>query len=347
MKKEIIDNLIARYVAGECSVQEEIKISRWMDENPDQKILIQNLLKKWKAGTNRSYAFDVETALDRLNEELGQENTVHSYKTVPSQAGKIKRKRPSFMKQLLRVAAILLVLGFTALYFIQQSDDTQQVEMQNVVTERGQRANIQLDDGSSIQLSVNSQLLYPDNFGTDSRSVHLSGEAYFEVVHDDRPFLVYTDNVIIRILGTEFNVQSYDDGEEVQVLVANGKVAVRTTSAPDVDEAILEKGDLAQLQRDGQDEIIISRNVDLNRYLGWLDYRLEFEDTPLKEVVKKLERWYNIDIHLSDSDLYGMRLTATFENERIDEILTALKYSLQLEYEIFEQDREIMLFPGS
>ncbi|MEX1121823.1 MAG: DUF4974 domain-containing protein [Balneolales bacterium] len=99
----------------------------------------------------------------------------------------------------------------------------------------------------------------------------------------------------------------------------------------EADNVILVKGDMAQIDRNSG-EIVLKRGVDLQHYLGWFNYKLVFNDAPLKEVVKKLERWYDIDITMTDTELYDVKFTAEFENEPIVEVLDIMKYSLQLKY---------------
>jgi transmembrane sensor len=183
MKKEINERLIARYVMGQCSDREEKKVRSWMNENPDQKIVVQNLRKKWKSGATRLHTFDVEAAWEELTEKMDRGEAariIHSLSdTGPSGGGKAKRRHPPVMNQFLRAAAAVLIIGFAALYFFRDNGETEQFTMEEVVTERGQRANIQLDDGSRVRLSVDSNLAYPGRFAADSRTVHLTGVPFF------------------------------------------------------------------------------------------------------------------------------------------------------------------------
>jgi transmembrane sensor len=97
-----------------------------------------------------------------------------------------------------------------------------------------------------------------------------------------------------------------------------------------------------RLVRDGNGELLISHGVEMHQYLGWLENRLQFEDTPLTQVIKKLERWYKVDIILKDSELSDLRFTGTFKEESLFEILNSMEYTLQLEVEI--DDRTVTLF---
>jgi transmembrane sensor len=167
-------------------------------------------------------------------------------------------------------------------------------------------------------------------------------------VPDERPFVVYADEAVVEILGTEFNVQAYEvqayeEEEEIQVVVTDGRVAVRHIDAPEDQAAFLERGDMASLRRNGTSSLSVIRDVDLRRHLGWLEYRLEFDGASLDQVVKRLERWYNIDINLADPSLSDIIFTGVFEGESVYEVLQTLQISLDLEYEI--QGQEVTLLP--
>ncbi|MEX2639677.1 MAG: FecR domain-containing protein [Balneolales bacterium] len=304
--------------------------------------MMQTFQRIWNNQSKRTHPWDAEKAWQRLSREMDKDTKIK--KGLPSLKGGSRRSHRPFLNVFMRVAATLLVAGFITVYFFQADEEANAPEtevMEEVVTDRGQRATVQLDDGSRIRLGVDSQLSYPKAFETEERTVHLTGEAYFEIVHDNRPFLVLTDDAEIQILGTEFNVQAYNQ-ERVQVVVADGKVGVRSRISGEVDDAVLERGDMAQLYREGNGEFEISHDVDLKRHLGWLDHRLEFNDVPLEEVARKLERWYRIDIQVSDPDYNDLRFTATFDDEPITEVLSAIKYSLQLEHEF--QGRLVTLY---
>ncbi|MEX2404350.1 MAG: FecR domain-containing protein [Balneolales bacterium] len=347
MNEDIDYNLIARYLAGECSDLQEKAIESWIHKNPEQKAMIQTFKKHWNKQKRQSQAGDIGMAWERLSRKMDKDSSPQrvrpARRTLPSQKKNVRWLSQPVMKKVLRVAAAIMVVGFASYYYSQPSHNTSPITgelMEEVVTERGQRAHVQLDDGSRVQLSVDSKLEHPREFVSDTRTVHLTGEAYFEIAHDGRPFLVHTDEAVIQVLGTEFNVQAYDV-EQVQVVVADGKVAVRSASAPDAGDAILERGDMAQMH-DGGHDFIITHEVDLQHHLNWLEHRLSFNDVPLEKVVRELERWYNVDINLFDPKLKDLRFTADFENEPIREVLGIMKYSLQLEYEV--DGREITLF---
>jgi ferric-dicitrate binding protein FerR (iron transport regulator) len=153
------------------------------------------------------------------------------------------------------------------------------------------------------------------DYGTRERAVELIGEAVFTVTHDERrPFTVYTDLLVARDLGTRFVVRVYPGDLTGEVVVAEGVVAVaRDSSAlPHVsDSALLKRGDRARMMDDGH--WAITRNVPLDSYFDWTQGRLVFRDVSLGEAVARLERWYDIDIHLASAEIATLRFAASFE----------------------------------
>ena len=213
--------------------------------------------------------------------------------------------------------------------------------MSVVTTRPGQRAELRLRDGTRVVLGVASTLRYADDYGARAREVSLSGEAYFDVIHDNRrPFVVHAGNAVAEDLGTAFVVRAYPGDADVRVVVADGKVALRAAEAFSSAARVLERGQLGQLRIDGEMAV---RQVDPDNYLSWTGGELVFDDTPLSEVIRQLERWYDLDVRLADSALASRPLTASFKDKTITQVLELLGPSLDVRYE--RDGRTVMLFP--
>jgi transmembrane sensor len=229
-----------------------------------------------------------------------------------------------------------MIIGLTSLFAVFYFGDFNQEEQfvtKEVITQKGQRVQVQLTDGSRIHLNAASKITYPEQFESDNRTIHLTGEAYFDINRDERPFIVYTDEVVVEILGTEFNVQAYE-GEDVEVVVADGQVEVKLASNTNGESAILQRGEMARVDRSAESGFILMQGVDLQRHLGWMEYRLIFDDTPMNRVFRQLERWYGVDINYTDPAIAEMTLSANFEDEPLQAVLQVIKLALNLEYEI-------------
>ena len=241
------------------------------------------------------------------------------------------------MKWMIRFAAVFLIAALTSVFTILYMAEPEQEEMKifsEVVTERGQRATINLDDGSRIRLNSGSKLLYPEEFDSEQRYVQLYGEAYFEIAGDERPFIVKADEAVIEILGTEFNVHAYEDREDIKVVVADGMVSVRSDRASYEHSASLGKGDMATLKRGSEGDVNVTQNVNLRRHLGWMQYRLNFDNIPLSQVASTLQRWYGVDIEFENDQLREKKLTADFEDASIHEVIRVIEIALNVEHEM-------------
>lgn len=342
MKEESEYIKIAKYLAGECTRPEIKEIKNRMDADPEYAEMVRNFQKIWNTKKFRNRTWDFEGIWRKLSREMEKEREkiTAPVRSETQWTGATKMYSLSYgrrMRWIARTVAILMVVGLTYLFTIQYMNTPYSNNgefMKEVVTEQGQRATIQLEEGSRIRLNSGSTLQHPKEFHAEERTVHLSGEAFFEVARDGRPFFVYADGAQIEVLGTEFNVQAYDDKENIQVVVAGGKVAVRSGSRSDDKGAELERGDLGRLDRNSGKVVSVTRNVDLEQYLGWMDYRLRFNDTPMEKVARELERWYGVEIVLLDPGIEQMKVSATFEDETIREVLRVIDIALDLNHDI-------------
>ncbi|MEX2573628.1 MAG: FecR domain-containing protein [Balneolaceae bacterium] len=322
---------IARYLAGECSKEESEEMDSSINKDPDLKLFIRKI---WETRERKPKPWDVELTWNRLSKKMDQSEDVR----IPAgqETEKKRKTRTSKTAWFVRIAAVFMIIGFAGLFGVLYVTGPEAEEPAAVVremtTKKGQRAEVRLNDGTRIRLNADSKIEYPREFEAGVRTIRLTGEAYFEVATDDRPFFVYANGAVVQILGTEFNVQAYEEDEEVRVAVARGKVSVGFSDNDDVESALLEGGDLAQLKHEGS-LLSVTHGTDLGRHLEWLENRLTFDNASMEEVATKLERWYGVEIEFSDPGLAEMSISATFDDESIHEVLRILQLSLDLDYE--------------
>ncbi len=239
---------------------------------------------------------------------------------------KIKRdeKRASktiFVKRSLAIAAsiaalvVLCVGGYTYL----SSVSPQQILYAEETTTFGERKTILLPDGSTVNLNACSTLKYPTEFVENNRTIHLEGEAFFKVVKNDKqPFVVNTHKFDVTVLGTEFDVKAYREDEILSVSVASGKVQV------DMPESMTRLTAYEQL-------IINSRTseyqkmVDQQSVAIWRTGSLRFHKTPIKEVVKELERAYNHTFVFDPAHDFDNLITGEHHNKSLDAVLKSIE----------------------
>lgn len=207
------------------------------------------------------------------------------------------------------VACAVLSIGLLSTH--QPSPRNSSIEYKTYATDRGKRAKIDLSDGSTISLSVGSQIRYAKDFGKSGREVYLTGEAYFEVPRNAlAPFVVHTGNTVTRVLGTSFGVRQYKDELFVRVIVNAGKVQVKASK----EERVVTAGEAVKASTAAVEAIPMDASA-----TAWMRGEMVFINTPLRDVVKEMQRWYGIDIRLNDPTLSKELVTATLRSQNPQE----------------------------
>ena len=185
----------------------------------------------------------------------------------------------------------------------------------------GQRDSLVLDDGTRILLGPSTTV------AVQGREVDLTGEAYFDVMHDaSKPFTVRALGAVIRDIGTAFAV-SGDSGSPLRVVVREGIVEIRHAN----ERVTLNRGDLGVVDSSGRVEA--RRGGATPEDLAWLDGRLVFRNASLAEVAADLRRWYGVELRVSDSSLLQRHFTGEFTRESADRVLEVVTLALGAAYE--------------
>ena len=248
-----------------------------------------------------------------------------------------RRMKQTVQKQLhLRpwaaAAMILVFLGIAGYIFNQYRES--HPNMIERVADKQKSEEIELPDGTRITLNTNTRMRYPEHFSGNSREISIEGEAYFEVAPDARrPFIIHAGETDIRVLGTCFNVNAYPDSETIEVIVQSGKVQVSNKAKNNSggSHLILDPGDKA-IYLCANNSLQKSTNRDPN-YLAWKTHQLTFRETSLREVVRNLEKVYQVKIVMADDQLNNLLLTAHFRDYPIDFIMEVIQKTHQLNVE--------------
>jgi ferric-dicitrate binding protein FerR (iron transport regulator) len=206
----------------------------------------------------------------------------------------------------------------------------------------GEQRTVDLSDGSRVILGATSTLRVAEGFGTTAREVTLEGQAFIRVRHDaSRPFIVNAGGTRTVDLGTAFEVRAYPN-EGVRVAVTEGLVEVRR-SANAKDSTILQPGDVAEL---ASGETVVRREQNVEQLLSWTRGELSFDDTPLSDVARELERWFDVQVRIEDPALRSLRWSATEVRigESLDTILEALQGALSSEGLRAERNGNVITF---
>ncbi len=259
-----------------------------------------------------------------------------SWKAVVSQIGLNKSKKINIYRLGVAASITILLTAFIFLYLIQPN---KYVELE--VATGANVQEIKLPDGTTVWLNHGSSLSYPTEFGSDSRAVSLTGNAFFEVIKDaSRPFLINTNDINIKVLGTSFDVYSFK-GESSTVSVRSGKVEV---SHPDTKTKItLEKNE--QTRFDSTFKRLTKTQIDIEKNIAWRDDILNFDNLRLSKAIKQIERKYGVMIICKDAKLMESRVRAIYKNEPLENVLSDLTFLTNSSYEIIKQN-EIVIKPN-
>ena len=277
--------------------------------------------------------------------------------------------------QWLRIAAIFIFafcLSWTVFYFVNRKPDTGSHAYNQIITTKGQKSQIILSDGTKVWLNSETTLKYPSAFNGEKREVILIGEAFFEVQKKDNkiPFIVKTSEINIKVLGTSFNVMAYPDEETIETTVVEGSVCIvrkDLRSSPDQNIILKRNQKVTLLKKESQivlseietkkptlikstktiqsvspsekAQILVSPEVDIDLHTAWKDDRLIFQSETFENICYKLERWYDVKIHIRKEELKKYRYTGKFvHKETINQVLEIIKLTTPINYTFKQND---------
>ncbi|OGS69148.1 MAG: hypothetical protein A3F91_05290 [Flavobacteria bacterium RIFCSPLOWO2_12_FULL_35_11] len=206
----------------------------------------------------------------------------------------------------------------------------------NILTiPNGKKFQVVLSDGTEVYLNSGTVLKYPVKFITGlNRQVYLlEGEAYFDVAKDAKhPFIVNGDDMNVRVLGTKFNVSTYPEDSSINTVLVEGAVSIFGDDKKYDKATSLEMKPGHKASWNNSRNNIIIEEVNTNDYTGWIDGKLIFKNTQFKNILKKLERHYNVSITNNNTKLNEQYYDATFDIETIEEVLFAFNKSYKFQY---------------
>lgn len=207
----------------------------------------------------------------------------------------------------------------------------------------GKRFDLMLSDGTQVTLNSGTSLKYPVQFlKTKNRQVFLDGEAFFNVAKDSaHAFIVNTNQLNVRVLGTKFNLSSYPEDEFVNTTLLEGSVAVynKQDTFDSSNASLLEPGYKAEWNK--YNRKILVEEADIDMHTDWLNGKIILRHVPFKNIVKKLERHYNVEIVNNNPKLDEELFTASFDVETIDQVFKTFNLTYQMDYRI--NDRQIII----
>ncbi|MBT3382780.1 MAG: DUF4974 domain-containing protein [Prolixibacteraceae bacterium] len=210
--------------------------------------------------------------------------------------------------------------------------------MNQLVMPHGSSSKVVLCDNTVVWLNAGSRLIYPSVFMNKTREVVLFGEAYFDVAKDNnKPFLVQTSALEIKVLGTQFNISAYPEDNVIQTVLKKGSVSIRQIGETKFEnEIILKPNQLASFDKSTKLSKVTNVNTDF--YVSWIDGLLSFENLDMNRVIKRLERYYDINIQFEDPMLGSIKISGKLDLKQNKE--EVFEYLAKVSTTAFEKNDE-------
>ena len=296
----------------------------------------------------------------RLSDDLKKQQADRLLSRIKNDERKKQGINPGLF---LKIAASVLIL-FALAGLLMRWDIAGLAGMQGrnleLVVPSGEKSKLILADGTTVWINSESRLLYPAGFTGRERKVILEGEAYFDVSKARKSsFVVYTQDVTVRVTGTKFNVKSYPKDRTIETTVVEGSVRVEDEEetarfSPVIlkssERMVLRKeyqaDQSAALQKEVPEESVREREpvsaeeitigyVNTENITCWKDHLLVFDNESLEEIALKMSRWYKVQVNILDPGLKTQRYTGKFvNNETLDQVLKAIDLTTPIQYTV-------------
>ncbi|MDP4240435.1 MAG: DUF4974 domain-containing protein [Bacteroidota bacterium] len=331
--------LLDRMLSGELTNAEKEDLQNYIQHSFQDEELDLLMREHW-SGLEGKEAVEDELQLQNLRNRI-----IARIKRIKNSTNSEHRLFPSGWKNyMIRVAAILFIPLLLASLFVFHRMDRQIDQMidsgESVAANPGSRVHFTLPDHSEVWLNSGSTLEFPLSMNRqDFRKVKLSGQGYFKVAKDKKhPFLVETDGIIVKALGTSFDVSCYDNDNQISSTLEEGSIALIDLNGKEIIR--IQPGQKAIL--DKTTHTLEVREVDTLLTTSWKDGKLIFRNTSLPDVAKQLERWFNCKIHVDPELLKsGLSYTATIQDETLGEVMKMIEISTRIKTKI--EKREVYI----
>jgi transmembrane sensor len=372
MSRDKIWHLISRKLAGEASNQELQELEQLLKEDPSVYYEYKMMEQIWEAEPETDA--DYLEATYHLHYKRMEKMGIEPGKTTVSKQNHILNDSSRRLnRNMVLAGSLMLISFFTIAYFFYIKESSinksasaeaiKEAKVSEVITKKASKTRFVLPDGSTVWLNAGSKLNYEKIGNKDNREVYLTGEGYFDVVHNpNRPFIIHTSTIDVKVLGTEFNVKAYPDDATVETSLIRGSVKVFLKNDPDK-AYLLKPNQKLVLYKTLESRIITAKQKDkpafevpgvaleklsfingtkLPSETAWLKNMLSFKDESFRDVANKMERWYDVEIEFSIPAREEVTLTGSFENETLPQAIQALQFTTRFQFKI--DGKKVLIF---
>lgn len=324
MKNIRAEELMAAYLSGNITSAEKEELMGWVSESSQGQAFFDKAVTLWSVTEEMAYpdfSANKNQAWDKVAGRLDE-------RTHQLSGG---AKVIGFNIRRWAAAAAIALLGVAAWWMLQTPNTPAAVIASTLDDERKEML---LPDGTQVWLNENTYLTYEEVDG--ERRLRLEGEAFFDVATDSlQPFRIYAGDAVTTVLGTAFNIRAYPEEEQVEVSVKEGRVRLEkrqeaaAPAKPEAEQVVLTQGEQGVFEK-------TTAKVEAKEKRGknsaaWRDRKMDFNQVQLTEVIQTIERYYEVDIELANPALGQCPLIGKFDNPTLEDLLSAIEFSLELE----------------
>lgn len=314
-----IPEFVVAYLQGEATGEQTLATSEWLK-------VAENLEVYRQLEKLNSLTADLQ-AMGKFDVQQAKQKVLKKYRN---------QKWLVIANWTQRIAAVLFVPVLLAgiWYYLQQDELrknlTSLLVNQEIVTQPGTKTHLFLPDSTEVWLNASSTLRFPSVFAGEDRRIKLDGEAYFKVFKNkNKPFIVETSHLEVEALGTAFNLSAYSGDSKISTTLEEGKVKI-ADGANAKKVMYLDPG--GQLNYFPENKDYETLHVKVEDVIAWKDGILIFDQTPFYEVVTKLGRWFNAEMHITDQSIVNYRFTGTFTSESLEQVMELLTLTTPIGY---------------
>lgn len=363
---ERIWELISRKLTNEATEAELLELQSMLQKHPTEAYSLEILQGLWNASAkeNKQYAEHQYNSLIQKMQKNGIETSgfhAEDDLLISDQDNHLPKYSPWFFskKSLLAGLSLVAILVISLFFFNSNNKESAAiVKSSEITTKDGSKTTLVLPDGTKVWVNAGSKLTYDNNYGATLREVSLLGEAFFDVTKNpEKPFIIHTAKMDIKVLGTAFNVRCYPNERKMETSLIRGRIEVTLKDRPSQKIYLSPNEKLTLLnysvdapihsakKREKRVAELIEPMITIGHITikpvdssivetSWIENKLEFRSETFEEVAYKMERWYGVKIDIQDDRLKNEHLTGSFETETIDQALSAMQYTTKFTYNI-------------
>lgn len=337
------EEIFVRYINDDLNDDEREEFEQWLNSNSENKKSFNDFKNFWIIFDKLPAADlpDTLTQWEAIQRKISKSSSISKTNVSDKIFNKSKGhygQYSSVGQWIVKIAAVLIIASLVVLVDyktpVNKPDSAQlvtPVEKNEIYTRKvakGETATVRLADGSYVKINSDSQVKYPRFFEGEERLVELKGEAFFIVESNkNKPFKVKIGDIITEVVGTEFNIKARGSCS-YELVVVKGEVKVYKDASVSSNPHSVKRGEMITYNMTRG--FSKPRKAENDHLTAWLQNKISFRNTRLEEVLQEIERLYDVNIKLMDSDIKEKRLTGVFEKKSLKETLNAISISLDL-----------------